>query len=311
MGESPSIVGHDDRAEQAPPSTRRRLVVDVRLYSIRHRCGEGIELVVGEPERYLAVADAIPMKVWRSAVEVAREIGQERSDERCEIAEVVVGCRRRELVMAERDSCAHHAVGAFDATSDGDDSNAKRMPINVMGEIATRLDAVGVSSLRYDKRGVGGSEGDYQSTGFHDNVDDARAALAAPRSRRPDDSSTDDVIRIQFVKLNAKWFREFMSFEPVDAIRRAAVAVLAITGSKDIQVNPADLELMEHAVSVPFTSHLVEDVTHLLRADSGPPGVRTYKKQTRRPLDRRVVEQLTSWVTTQTRTTNGAGNGSQ
>ena len=266
------------------------------------------------------------------------------------------------------------------------DSNAKRLPINVMSQIAAHLSTNGVTSLRYDKRGVGESDGDYVSTGLHDNVDDARAAIEALRARPevdPDrvvvighsegaliasalavdeqlagvallsgaanngkdvlrwqarqvaptlpkpvkwlmkllrqdlvrsqtkrleqiESSTKDVIRIQFVKLNAKWFREFMSFEPTQALGRAAVPVLAITGTKDIQVDPADVALMEHAVPTSFTGHLVEDVTHLLRAESGPASVRTYKKQARRPLDQRVTELLTEWVTTHTQTKNGA-----
>ncbi len=268
------------------------------------------------------------------------------------------------------------------------DSNAKRLPINVMGQIATHLETKGITSLRYDKRGVGRSEGDYLSVGFHDNVDDALAALEALRARSevdPDrvvvighsegaliasvlasdrrlagvvllagaatngkdvlrwqarhvaatlprpvkwlmrllrqdlvrtqvkrlariESSTEDVIRIQFVKLNAKWFREFMAFEPVDALRRAAVPVLAITGTKDIQVNPDDVALMEQAVATPFAGHLVDDVTHLLRAETGAPSVRTYKKQAREPLDRRVTDLLTHWVVTHTHAKNGASD---
>jgi pimeloyl-ACP methyl ester carboxylesterase len=268
-------------------------------------------------------------------------------------------------------------------------SNAKRLPINVMGQIAAVLATNGITSLRYDKRGVGQSDGDYLSTGFNDNIDDARAALEALRARpevdedqvvvighsegaliasalaadeqlagvallagaatngrdvlrwqaqqvaptlpkpvkllmkllRQDlvrtqtkrldliESSTDDVIRIQFVKLNAKWFREFMSFEPVVALGQAAVPVLAITGTKDIQVNPADVALMEHAVPTPFTGHLVDDVTHLLRTEPGTASVRTYKKQARQPLDERVTELLTDWVASHTRIENGASDG--
>ncbi len=268
-------------------------------------------------------------------------------------------------------------------------SNAKRLAVNVMGQIATHLAADGITSLRYDKRGVGQSDGNYLSTGLHDNIDDARAALTALRARpevdadqvvvighsegaliasalaadqqlagaallagaatdgkdvlrwqaqqiaptlpkpvkflmkllRQDlvrtqtkrldriESSTDDVIRIQFVKLNARWFREFMAFDPAAALREAAVPVLAITGTKDLQVNPADVTLMEHAVPTPFTGHLVDDVTHLLRTEPGPASVRTYKKQARRPLDERVTELLTDWVTSHTRTDNGANDG--
>ena len=45
-------------------------------------------------------------------------------------------------------------------------SNGKRLPINVMGQIAPQLGAANITSLRYDKRGVGQSEGDYLSAGF-------------------------------------------------------------------------------------------------------------------------------------------------
>jgi pimeloyl-ACP methyl ester carboxylesterase len=263
-------------------------------------------------------------------------------------------------------------------------SNAKRLPADVMGQIAKSLAAGGFTSLRYDKRGVGQSEGDYLSTGFNDNVSDAGAALTALRARpevdaervvvvghsegaliasalaadeqlagvallagaatngkdvlrwqgrqvaatlprpvaslmkllRQDlvrtqtkrldriESSTDDVIRIQFVKLNAKWFREFMTFEPANALGRAAAPVLAITGTKDIQVNPADVALIERAVPTPFTGHLVDDVTHLLRTEPGPASVRTYNEQARRPLDQRVTELLVNWVASQTHTNN-------
>ncbi|MGB0114683.1 MAG: alpha/beta fold hydrolase, partial [Ilumatobacteraceae bacterium] len=209
------------------------------------------------------------------------------------------------------------------------DSNTKRLPIDVMHQIADHLGSNGVTSLRYDKRGVGESDGDYLTAGFDDNIDDARAAITALRTRPDVDadqvfvighsegaliasalaaderlagvallagaavngrdvlewqaqqvaptlptpvkwlmkllrqdlvrtqskrldriaSSTDDVIRVQLVKLNAKWFREFMAFEPTRALRTAAVPVLAITGTKDIQVNPDDVALMGQAVA--------------------------------------------------------------
>ena len=138
-----------------------------------------------------------------------------------------------------------------------------------------------------------------------------RQDLVRTQTKRLDriESSTDDVIRIQFVKLNAKWFREFMAFEPAAALGQAAVPVLAITGTKDIQVNPADVALMEHAVPTPFTGHLVDDVTHLLRTEPGTASVRTYKKQARQPLDERVTELLVDWVASHTRIENGTRDG--
>ena len=257
------------------------------------------------------------------------------------------------------------------------DSNTKRLRLDVMRQLAEHLTASGIASLRYDKRGVGASQGDYLSTGFHDNISDARAALHLLRSRPEVDAkqvmvvghsegaliasdlaadddlagvvllagaarngkevlrwqarqvapllpkpaqglmkvlrqdfvrtqskrldrieqSSDDVIRIQFVKLNAKWFREFMTFDPAEALRQAAVPVLAITGSKDIQVDPADVDIMEEVVSTPFTGHVVDDLTHLLRREPGQPSLGNYKKQARRSIDPRVGRLITDWAT--------------
>ncbi len=65
------------------------------------------------------------------------------------------------------------------------DSNMKRQRLNVMRDMADHLADEGLATLRYDKRGIGASEGDYHTTGFHDNVADAAAAVAALR-QQPD-----------------------------------------------------------------------------------------------------------------------------
>ena len=262
------------------------------------------------------------------------------------------------------------------------DSNAKRLRTRIMAEVAEHLAANGVASLRYDKRGVGASEGEYLAAGFHDNVEDARAALETLRSRPSVDpsrvvvighsegaliaaelasdsrlagaillsgaardgrevlrwqarqvaptlprlvrvlmrqdletvqakrlerlaASTDDVIRMQLVRVNAKWFREFMAFEPGRALARAAAPVLAITGAKDLQVPPTDIGEIESLVPTPFTGLVVEDVTHLLRREAGPPSLRTYRAQARRPVDADVLDLITDWVAARTEATNG------
>lgn len=110
-------------------------------------------------------------------------------------------------------------------------------------------------------------------------------------------NSTADTIRVQLVqKLNAKWFREFLDFDPAEDLARVTIPVLAITGSKDIQVNPADLEIMRRLVKGEFESHLVPDLTHILRADEGEPTLSTYKEQAKRPVDSRVLELVSDWV---------------
>ena len=256
----------------------------------------------------------------------------------------------------------------------------KRMPIAVMGRLAALLADAGIASLRYDKRGVGESEGVYLSAGLNDNIDDARAALGVLRDRPEVDpdrvivighsegafiasalaatpglagavllagaarsgeevlyrqacrvadtlstparffakllrqdvikaqtkrldrirASSEDVIRLRFVTMNVKWFREFLVFDPSEALAEATTPVLAITGEKDLQVDPTDVGRMKAVVPTTFTGYVVPDVTHLLRTESGPASFSTYKQQARQPLDQRVCDLVTDWITEQT-----------
>ncbi len=69
------------------------------------------------------------------------------------------------------------------------DSNHRRLRFDVTRALAQALAQGGLASLRYDKRGVGGSPGDWRAAGLYDNVDDlarARDALAARPEVDPD-----------------------------------------------------------------------------------------------------------------------------
>jgi pimeloyl-ACP methyl ester carboxylesterase len=258
------------------------------------------------------------------------------------------------------------------------DENAKQLPINVLREIADYLAAHGIATLRYDKRGVGASEGSFWDAGFLDNVADASAALAWLKSQervRPDAvfllghsegaliatrlagtgaevagaillsgsahsgeeillwQATQvvkglggfngwlirtlriDVLKTQrkelekikqskanwyrrqlIAKINAKWMREFMAYDPADDLPKIQVPVLAITGSKDIQVDPADLVRMASLVTSPFEAHEMPNLTHILRAEPGQPTLSTYKQQAAQPVDRRVLDVIGDWL---------------
>jgi len=259
------------------------------------------------------------------------------------------------------------------------DENHKKLPIDVMRQLAVRFAQDGIASLRYDKRGVGASDGDFWTAGLSDNVDDAAAAVACLRSQPGVDpervfvlghsegaticiqlagahepvagaillagvgrhgeeallwqgeqvvpgmtgfnkwligalhvdirksqqkafakiaKSTKDSYRVQGIrKINAKWMREFLAYDPAEDLARIEVPVLAITGSKDIQVDPADLDIMAGLVSSEFEPHVVPDLTHLLRADSSPiPSINTYREQLKDPVDPRVIGLVTDWL---------------
>jgi fermentation-respiration switch protein FrsA (DUF1100 family) len=62
-------------------------------------------------------------------------------------------------------------------------SNHRRARFDIARQLASALADAGLASLRYDKRGVGGSPGDWRAAGLHDNVDDLGRALATLAAR--------------------------------------------------------------------------------------------------------------------------------
>jgi pimeloyl-ACP methyl ester carboxylesterase len=116
-------------------------------------------------------------------------------------------------------------------------------------------------------------------------------------------NSEKDYLRVQLVaKINAKWMREFLAYNPAEDLPRISVPVLAITGSKDIQVDPEDLKLMENLVKSQFEFHILPDVTHLLRREEGTASISNYKKMVERPLDAGILELINKWLSNQVKT---------
>lgn len=256
------------------------------------------------------------------------------------------------------------------------DGNIKRIRLNVSRDLATTLAQSGWASLRYDKRGIGASEGEYLPTGFADELGDAEAArdwllgrgdvsqvvaighsagalhaaelagrepriagaiLLAATAKTGEETlrwqarqvgenlvpgpvkallrlfrtdvlkqqdgairklkaTTRDVERIQLQKVNAKWMREFIDYDPTSAFAAATAPMLAITGSKDVQVDPADLPLIAEVAPDARTLE-IPDLDHILRhepADISNP--RHYGKQAGKPIDPRVIEAILGWL---------------
>lgn len=60
---------------------------------------------------------------------------------------------------------------------DRDGKVNEKLNLRLYGQLAEALTGMGYITLRYDKRGVGASEGNYLAAGLWDFVDDARAAI--------------------------------------------------------------------------------------------------------------------------------------
>jgi uncharacterized protein len=116
------------------------------------------------------------------------------------------------------------------------------------------------------------------------------------RERRFLLESCDDVISVGGQELPARWFREYMHYDPTRDLSLIVCPLLAITGRSDVQVDPGDVDRIRRAVRCQFRGYTPEHLTHLLRIDVGPPGLRTYGAQMRRPMDAGVLDVITGWL---------------
>ncbi|AUI53375.1 hypothetical protein AC20117_11925 [Arthrobacter crystallopoietes] len=112
-------------------------------------------------------------------------------------------------------------------------------------------------------------------------------------------ASDQDVLRMQGRRMNARWMREFLQFDPLPFLKQLDMPVLAISGGKDLQVNPADLEIIADVVPGPVETKCIPDLTHLLRRDPRTPMLSDYKRQIRERTDAEVLATVASWMRTQ------------
>jgi len=264
--------------------------------------------------------------------------------------------------------------GRTDRNSDVRLPGGQHLRGGITRAIAEALASAGVSSLRYDKRGVGASGGDILRVGMAERAADAQAALDwlterasglpllaighsegtyyaaqlagtqavagavllsgsvrtgadvlawqteqlaermppaarlvlrlmrtdAVKAQRKNQArimaSSADVIRMQGVRVNARWVRDFVRYDPSVALARIAVPVLAITGGHDLQVPPDDAMAIGKLVRGPFEGHVVGDLSHMLRPDPDSVGPRGYRRATRQPVSPEVLTIITDWI---------------
>jgi fermentation-respiration switch protein FrsA (DUF1100 family) len=265
------------------------------------------------------------------------------------------------------------------------DGNHRQLPLGVSRQLAWALADRGVTTLRYDKRGVGGSSGDWRAAGLTDNMADAEAALEMLSSRRevrrgavfvaghsegavlagavaahrpglagvvllcaaarPGEqvllwqaaqivpglplpartivrllrvdpvakvaashskvkATTTDVVRMAGARVNARWFREYFAHDPSADLRRVRSPVLAVSGTKDLEVPPEDLEAIAAAAGGPVETHLVNGLTHTVRIQRAAPSLRLYRSEARRPVAAEVLTLVTDWVIEHSRQTH-------
>ncbi|MGG3562491.1 alpha/beta hydrolase [Neobacillus rhizosphaerae] len=261
----------------------------------------------------------------------------------------------------------------------------KKLDLKLYRQLAEFLTSIGYITLRYDKRGVGESEGDFLTTGLWDLVDDAQAAVQFLKNLPEVDSksvivlghsegctigtavaaredlgglillsgaverisealkrqrdlavvdikiakglqgfllrlfgthnkveqqaqkainkvlqSTDDVMKVNFVKTNAKWMREHFHYNVREDLSKVTCPVLAITGARDVQANPAVLKDLPIYVKGDAQFKVIENMAHSCKLVTHNSSIFTMKKdivaQGNLPIHPELKNQLETWL---------------
>jgi fermentation-respiration switch protein FrsA (DUF1100 family) len=120
-----------------------------------------------------------------------------------------------------------------------------------------------------------------------------------------------NVVRIQGTRMNARWIREFLDYDPAPVFERVSVPVLAVVGEQDLQVPPEDTKRIAQLVKGPCEVHVIDDLSHILRPDPDAKGPRGYRRAVREPVSSVLLDLVTDWVadrSTPDRHGDGPGN---
>ncbi|WP_349409365.1 alpha/beta hydrolase [Pseudalkalibacillus sp. SCS-8] len=102
--------------------------------------------------------------------------------------------------------------------------------------------------------------------------------------------SDKDVIRYQFAKVNARWFREHFTFDTRKALRTIDIPILALVGDKDPLVNSETLPELEHLVKGECETYVIEDMEHGLKQQGADKSILNSKKLLKESMGKPIHE---------------------
>lgn len=290
------------------------------------------------------------------------------------------------LALPQQEQEKHPMIIMIHGSGDIDrNGNAKQLHINAFKELSDRIAAAGFAVLRYDKRGVGQSGGDFHEMGLFDLIDDAAAVVDFAKQHPQIDSSriillghsegsiiapaihartpvngmillagtaepladttawqrkqmkeeienkkgfsgwllrllnvsgkldkmnnellqkihdTDEsVITFKGQKISVKWNLEHEQYDVRDYLKKITCPILAITGTKDVQVHPEHAEQICRTVQGECEHYLIPEMTHILRKTDVTKEfsviLKDYKRQIKRPVDQELSDRIVTWL---------------
>ena len=108
--------------------------------------------------------------------------------------------------------------------------------------------------------------------------------------------STTPTIKYKLKTINALWFREILVIDAESIFQQVACPMLVIGGEKDIQCDPDDVESIKNIAPSEVETHIIQNMTHLLRCDEEEPSIFNYKKLIKQDFEHQVLELSQQWL---------------
>jgi uncharacterized protein len=116
-------------------------------------------------------------------------------------------------------------------------------------------------------------------------------------------ASTGDTMRFKFQKLPAKWLREHFQYGKEDILnilKGFQIPILAITGEKDVQVDPEDIGRLKSLDKENIQGTVIRNMDHMLKEFKGDKTVinlmKQYIKEASQPTHPVLKEALAGWL---------------
>jgi hypothetical protein len=121
---------------------------------------------------------------------------------------------------------------------------------------------------------------------------------AMPASEKPSGMTDEELVKMALSQLNTPWMINFIRYDPAPVIKKVKCPVMALNGSKDLQVPPENLEGIRQALNkggnkkflvreYPGLNHLFQECTT---------GLHTEYKEIEQTISPEVLSDISNWI---------------
>ena len=116
-----------------------------------------------------------------------------------------------------------------------------------------------------------------------------------------DDPDSRGVVEATIARVESKWFKFFMNYDPRPALRKVKCPVLILNGKKDLQVLvDLNVDAIENALkeggNTNFETHKLDNLNHLFQETEGP-GLMTEYGRLEETFSPKALDIISKWLT--------------